>query len=72
MNTVEEIEAAAAKLTPADFDRLASWVSARYHALWKQQMDADAAAGRLDFLFDEAATERAEGVLRDWPSGKKE
>jgi hypothetical protein len=34
MTTVEEIEQAAERLAPSDFDRLASWVSARYHGLW--------------------------------------
>jgi len=71
MTTVEEIEQAAERLAPSDFDRLAAWVSARYHELWKRQMDSDAAAGKLDFLFDEAAAERSEGVLRDWPSDQK-
>src|SRR5665213_2313574 len=54
MNTVEEIEQAAEQLAPSDFDRLASWVSARYHDLWKRQMERDATAGRLDFLFNES------------------
>jgi len=58
MTTVEEIEQAAERLAPSDFDRLASWVSARYHELWKQQLDDDAGAGKLDFLFNEAETER--------------
>ena len=58
MNTVEEIEQAAERLAQSDFERLASWVSARYHDLWKRQMDSDAKAGKLDFLFDEAAAER--------------
>ena len=71
MTTVEEIERAAERLAPSDFDRLASWVSARYHELWKQQMDGDAAAGRLDHLFDEADAERQAGMLRDWPSDKQ-
>jgi len=31
---VEEIEQAAEQLDPSDFDRLALWVSARYHDLW--------------------------------------
>ena len=61
MNTVEEIEQAAEQLAPSDFDRLASWVSARYHDLWKRQMERDATAGRLDFLFNEAAAERQAG-----------
>ncbi|MBU6411093.1 MAG: hypothetical protein KGR98_11965 [Verrucomicrobia bacterium] len=67
MNTVEEIEQAAEQLTPSDFVRLASWVSARHHELWTRQMQRDADAGKLDFLFDEAEAERAAGSLRDWP-----
>ena len=71
MSTVEEIEQAAERLAPSDFDRLAAWVSARYHELWSQQMERDAAAGRLDFLFDEATAERQAGSLHDWPSDKE-
>lgn len=71
MTTVEEIEQAAARLAPSDFDRLAAWVSARYHELWGRQMESDASAGKLDFLFDEAEVERKAGLLRDWPSDKK-
>jgi hypothetical protein len=67
MNTVEEIEQAAEQLAPSDFDRLASWVSGRYHDLWTRQMERDAAKGRLDFLFNEADAEREAGQLRDWP-----
>lgn len=33
-------------------------------------MDADSAAGELDFLFDEADEESAEGLLREWPPAK--
>ena len=71
MTTVEEIEKAVEQLAPSDFDRLASWVSTRYHELWKRQMEDDAANGKLDFLFKEAANERAAGALHDWPSDKK-
>lgn len=71
MTTVEEIEQAAKRLAPSDFDRLAAWVSARYHDLWKRQMDDDATSGKLDFLFNEAAAERDAGALHDWPSDKK-
>jgi len=71
MNTVEEIEQAAARLAPTEFDRLALWVSARYHELWKRQMEVDATAGKLDFLFDEAVVERDAGVLHDWPPSKE-
>ena len=71
MTTVEQIEQAAEQLAPSDFDRLAAWVSARYHELWKRQMDSDAAAGKLDFLFHEADTERTAGSLHDWPAEKQ-
>ncbi|MGO8763643.1 MAG: hypothetical protein ACLQSR_00735 [Limisphaerales bacterium] len=66
MNTVEEIERAVERLTPSDFDRLAAWVSARRHELWKRQMERDAEAGKLDFLFNEAATERQAGLLHGY------
>ena len=68
MSTVEEIERAAERLTPEDFDRLAAWVSARYHNRWKDQMDRDAAVGKLDYLFREADAEREAGTLHDWPA----
>lgn len=71
MSTVEEIEQAAEQLGPAEFARLASWISARYHALWTRQMERDAASGKLDFLFTEAVSEREEGQLHDWPSDKE-
>lgn len=71
MNTVEEIERAAEQLAPSDFDRLASWVSGRYHDLWKHQMERDTKSGRLDFLFNEAAAERQSGSLHDWPPDKE-
>ena len=58
MSTVEEIEQAAEKLAPTEFARLAAWVSAREHELWTRQMERDGASGKLDFLFDEADTER--------------
>ena len=67
MSTVEEIERAAERLAPTEFARLASWVGARNHDLWTRQMEADAAAGKLNFLFDEADAERKSGTLRDWP-----
>ena len=71
MNTVEEIEQAAEQLAPSDFHRLASWVNARSHDLWKRQMEQDAAAGKLDFLFNEADAERQAGSLHDWPADKE-
>jgi hypothetical protein len=58
MSTVEEIEQAAEKLAPTEFARLAVWVITRHHDLWNQQLQRDAASGKLDFLFAEADAER--------------
>ena len=71
VNTVEEIEKAAEQLAPFDFDRLALWVSTRYHDVWKRQMERDATDGKLDFLFTEAAVEHQAKRLHDWPSDKE-
>lgn len=71
MSTVEEIEQAAEKLAPDEFARLAAWVSDRNHQLWTRQVARDAAAGKLDYLFNEAETERLAGQLHDWPPDKK-
>jgi len=67
MSTVEEIEAAIEKLPPEDVARLTRWLVERDAARWNKEMEEDAKAGRLDFLFDEADQERRSGKLKDWP-----
>lgn len=68
MTTVEEIEHAVEELTPSDLARFAAWVREYDAKVWNRQLDEDSAAGRLDFLFDEAKMERKTGKLRDWPA----
>jgi hypothetical protein len=70
MDRIEEIEAAIDSLPPEDYQRLLQWFQAREQARWDEQLDADSAAGKLDFLFEEAETEGAQGLLRDWPPQK--
>ena len=70
MSRVEEIEAAIEGLPPEEYRRIAQWFRARGQRLWDEQMDADSLAGKLDFLFDEAESESARGLLREWPSQK--
>ena len=70
MRRVEEIEAAIAGLSPEDYRRIAQWFHMREQARWDEQLDADSSAGKLDFLFDEAESESARGLLREWPSEK--
>jgi hypothetical protein len=67
MSRVEEIEAAIEQLSHEELRRVAQWFYDREQARWDEQLDRDSAAGRLDFLFDEAGKEAEEGLLRDWP-----
>ena len=67
MSTVVEIENAIDRLPPVERAQVAAWLARREAQDWDAQMDADAAAGKLDFLFREAADERKSGQLKDWP-----
>ena len=68
MDRVEEIEAAISALPDEEFQRLFRWLMERERHRWDAQMDADAASGKLDALFDEAEVERRQGLLREWPT----
>jgi len=68
MTTVEEIEHAVTELAPSELSRLAAWMREYDAKVWDGQMEEDSASSRLDFLFEEAESERKAGKLRDWPS----
>ena len=68
MSRVEEIEAAIDGLPQEDYSRIVQWFRVREQRRWDEQLDADSAAGKLDFLFEEADSEAAKGLLREWPS----
>ena len=70
MSTVLEIENAIEQLLPAERAQLAAWMARREAVDWDEQMNADAGAGKLDFLFEEAAQERQAGALKVWPPQK--
>jgi hypothetical protein len=70
MDRVEQIEAAVDGLAPEEYQRFVEWFRAREQARWDEQMDRDSAAGKLDFLFEEADRDSADGSLRDWPPQK--
>ena len=67
MSTVDEIKQAIEQLPKKEFWTLSEWVIKRHEDEWDRQIEADAKAGRLDFLFEEAEAERKSGRLRDWP-----
>ena len=65
--SLAEIKTAVCQLSPKELAELTAFIAKQDNAAWDAQMDADADAGRLDFLFEEAGRERATGKLRDWP-----
>jgi hypothetical protein len=67
MSRVEEIEAAIDSLPDAEYRRLVQWFRGREQERWDHRLDSDSAAGKLDFLFEEAASESDKGLLREWP-----
>lgn len=69
MSTVDEIKEAAGALSVNEREELLSWLL-DVDDDWDRQMARDAAAGKLDFLIDEARSAVREGSLRDWPKPK--
>ncbi len=65
--SLAEIKNAVGQLSAKELAELAAFIRDRDNTAWDQEIEADAAAGRLDFLFDEATKERAAGTLREWP-----
>jgi hypothetical protein len=68
--SLSEIKTAVRQLPPKELAELAAFILEHDNVEWDKQMDRDAEAGKLDFLFEEAERERAAGKLRDWPNGE--
>ena len=66
---VAEIKQAIQSLTPAEVAEVARWLQdmaeEQAEDEWNRQIEADAAAGRLDVLKERVARARATGTLRD-------
>ncbi len=59
MITVEEIKKAIEDLSPEDFARLREWFWEKDWTEWDEQIAADSASGKLDFLSKEALEKRS-------------
>ncbi|MGF1600506.1 MAG: hypothetical protein ACFCU8_00575 [Thermosynechococcaceae cyanobacterium] len=62
---VESLERAVEKLSPEQLVRFRSWFAAFDANVWDQQIEADAAAGKLDELATEAITEYEAGKAQE-------
>ena len=64
MTTLLEIKAAIDRLTPHDYADLMAMLHPTTDDEWDRQIAADAAAGRLDHLIEEARADVAAGRCR--------
>lgn len=64
MTEVERIEEQIKSLDEQAFAQLRQWFIEYDHARWDRQIEADSAAGKLDFLADEALAEHRAGKTR--------
>jgi len=64
MGMIERIEAEIEKLDEKSFAELRDWFIDHMHARWDEQIAADSASGRLDFLIEEADDAGRSGSAR--------
>lgn len=65
MMQLEQLQTAIEALPQSEFTRLRQWIIEKDWEQWDDQIEADAAAGKLDFLLTEALTAQKRGTLRD-------
>ena len=65
MLNVNEIKKAIESLPEKDFIQLRQWFSEKDWTKWDRQIEADVAAGKLDFLVKEALDEKRGRKLKD-------
>ena len=67
MSKVQEIENAIQKLEPKEIHQVADWLQEFREELWDKQIEADAKAGRLDKLMEEAKQDYLAGRCKPLP-----
>ncbi|AZV20624.1 MULTISPECIES: hypothetical protein [Mesorhizobium] len=64
MTKLEQIEKSVAELSPEELKAFAAWFEALREDMWDRQIEADAKAGRLDKLAEQALTDHRAGRTR--------
>jgi hypothetical protein len=64
MTTVQEIERAIEGLSGDQFSQIHDWIVEKDWEKWDAQIERDSAAGKLDFLIDEAQRDAKSGDTR--------
>lgn len=65
MSTVAQLEEAVRQLSPQERAAFRAWFAEFDAEEWDRQIDADVAAGRLDWLIAEAKADRQAGRCTD-------
>jgi hypothetical protein len=65
MSKVEELKTEIERLPQGEFTELFRWLSEKDWERWDKQIEADAEAGKLDFLMRDALEEKAKRTLKD-------
>jgi hypothetical protein len=65
MSKIDELKADIEKLPTHELAELYRWLSEKDWENWDKELEADARAGKLDFLVREALEEKARGKLRE-------
>lgn len=65
MSGISEIQQAILALSDDDYDTFSRWFSALDWERWDAEIEADAEAGKLDFLIDEAREAKENNTLTD-------
>jgi hypothetical protein len=66
MATVRTIEEEIERLSPAEFAELRDWLLEKDWEQWDRQIEEDAAAGKLDELFERARAAHDAGESREF------
>jgi hypothetical protein len=64
-NRIAELETAVERLTEQEYDEFRRWFVERDWQAWDRQIEADSAAGKLEFLVREARDAKDSGKLRN-------
>ena len=65
MMQVEQLQKEIEALPEHEFSRLRKWFAEKDRQRWDQQLESDVAAGKLDFLLEEALSARQQNTLKD-------
>lgn len=65
MMKLEQLQSEIEALPEKDFLRLRRWFADKDWLRWDNQLKKDIAAGRLNFLLEEAASAKVQGTPRD-------